>query len=131
MINRIHSRHDRQQDLGGADVARGLFSSDVLLTGLQREAQGGVAGGVFGDADDSAWHSSGVFGFGGHVGGVGAAEAHGDAEALRAADGDVRAQLAGGLDERKGEDVGGHDDEGAGVVSLFDQVRVIDDSSVG
>src|SRR2546423_15658773 len=90
-----------------------------------------MAGGVFGDADDSAWHSPGVVGFGGHVGGVGAAEAHGDAEALGRADGDVRAQLAGRLDEGEGEDVGGHDDQCAGVVGGFDDVGVVDDAAVG
>ena len=70
------------------------------------------------DADDAAGHLAGVFGLGGHEGGVRAAEAHRDAEALGGADGDVRAEFAGRLDEREREQVGGDDDQGAGGVGL-------------
>src|ERR1051325_10569676 len=120
MVHGIHAGDDGEEDLGGADVAGGFFAADVLFAGLDGEAIGGVAVGIFGDADDSAGHFAGVLGFGGHVGGVRAAEAHGDAEALGGADGDVSAEFAGGFDEGKGEEIGGEDDHGAGGVGGFD-----------
>ena len=46
VIDREHSRHDGEKNLGGANVARGLVAPDVLLAGLQGQAVGGVAIGV-------------------------------------------------------------------------------------
>jgi len=56
VIDREHSRHDGEKNLGGANVARGLVPPDVLLAGLQGQAVGGVTIGVFGDADEAAGH---------------------------------------------------------------------------
>ncbi len=134
MINRVHAGHDGEEDLGGADVGGGFFAADVLFAGLEGEAVGGVAVGVFGDADDAAGEFSGEFGFAGHEGGVGAAAAHGDAEALGAADGDVgtaAGPFAGGFDEGEGEEVGGGDDLGVVFVGGVGEVAVIDDAAVG
>ena len=39
VIHRIERCHNRQQNLGGADVAGRLVSADVLLAGLQRHTQ--------------------------------------------------------------------------------------------
>ena len=80
-----------QQHLGGADVRRGLLPADVLLTGLEGEAQRRAAGGVGGHADQAAGQRPGEGVAGGEEGGVGTAEAHRHAEALRRADGDVGA----------------------------------------
>ena len=38
VVDGIHRGHDGEQNLGGADVAGGLISADVLLAGLEREA---------------------------------------------------------------------------------------------
>src|SRR5437867_360089 len=86
---------------------------------------------IFGDTHNSAGHFAGVFGFRRHEGGVRTAEAHGDAEALGGANGDVGAEFAGGFDECQGEQVGGIDDVSAVFVSEIDHIRVIDDSAVG
>ena len=62
---------------------------------------------------------------------MGAAVAHGHAEALGAADGDVGAPVARGRQQGEGQEVGGDDDEGAGGVGLFDEVAVVTDGSLG
>ena len=131
VITRVHPRDDREQGLRCTNVAGGLVAADVLFAGLDGHAQGGVALGVFADADDAAGHLADVFGLGRDERGVRAAEAHGDAEALRAADGDVGAEFARGRDERQGEQVGGHDDERADFVCRFDDGAVVFDASVG
>ena len=112
----VHAGHDGEQDLGGADVAGGLFAADVLFAGLQREAEGGAAGGVLADADEAAGHLALEGVAGGEEAGVGSAEAHGHAEALGGADDDVGAHPTGGGEEDEGEEIGADDGEGAGVV---------------
>jgi hypothetical protein len=71
VIDGVHAGHVGQQHLGGADVGVGLLAADVLLAGLQRHAQGGLAAGVLGDADDAARHGAHVGFAGGEEGGVG------------------------------------------------------------
>ena len=56
VINRIQTRHVRQQDLRGTDVGVGLFAADVLLTCLQGHAIGRLATRIFGEANDAAGH---------------------------------------------------------------------------
>ena len=56
MVDREHGRHHRQQDLGGTDITRGLFPSDVLLACLKGESDSRLAGDIFGDADESTRH---------------------------------------------------------------------------
>jgi hypothetical protein len=47
MIDGIHRSHNREKNLRGADVARGLFATDMLLARLEREAQCRISGGIF------------------------------------------------------------------------------------
>ena len=42
VVDGVHARHDGEQHLGGADVARRLLAADVLLAGLQGEPVGRV-----------------------------------------------------------------------------------------
>ena len=118
MIDGVHGGHDGEEDLGGADVAGGFFAPDVLFAGLEGEAEGGAAVGVVGDADEAAWESA----FEGvsycHEGSVRAAEAEGDTEALAVADADVGAEFARGFEHRESEEIGGDDEEGAGLVGF-------------
>ena len=87
-------RHVRQQRLRGADVAGGLFAADVLLAGLQGQAQRGPATRVLGDAHDAAGHVAFEGVAGGEERGVRSAVAQRHAKTLGAADGDVRAEFA-------------------------------------
>ena len=114
VVDGIHGGHDGQQHLGGADVAGGLLAADVLLAGLQREAIGRAALGVVGDADHAAGHVALERVARGEEGGVRSAVAQRHAEALRDADGDVGAELARRREQRRGQQVGRHDDQRAG-----------------
>ena len=111
--DRVHAGHDGQQHLRGADVGGGLLAADVLLAGLQGEPHGRRAGGIHADADEPARHVALVGIAGGHVAGVRAAEAHRHAEALRRADHDVGAQLAGRGQQHQRQQVGGDDGQRA------------------
>ncbi len=106
VVDRVHPGHDREQDLGRADVARGLVAPDVLLSGLQGEAVGRAALGVVRHPDQPARDLPLVLVPRGQVGGVRPSEARGDPEALGGAHRDVGPELAGGAQQGEGEDVG-------------------------
>ena len=71
----VHRRHDGEQNLGRADIARGLFPSDMLFAGLQSKAQGRPAPDVFGDAHDTSRQKALELVERRKEGGVGSAEA--------------------------------------------------------
>ena len=54
MVDSVHGCDDGKQNLGSADVARGLLSADMLLTGLKRESIGGIAICITGDSNQAA-----------------------------------------------------------------------------
>src|SRR5215471_4953815 len=56
VIDRVHAGHDRQQYLGGADVAGGFLAANVLLASLQCHPQRRFALSVLGNTDDPPWH---------------------------------------------------------------------------
>ena len=107
VIHRVHPGHDRQQRLGGADVAGGFIAADVLLAGLDRHAIGGVALASL----DRPINRPGILrAYSVLVArnpACGPAEAQGDAEPLGGADGDVGTEFTGGFDQRQCEKIGG------------------------
>ena len=131
VIDRVHARHDGEQHLGGADVGGGALAADVLLPCLQRHAQGGVAVGVDGDADDPAGHLAAHVVARGDEGGVRSAVAEGYAEALAVAHRDVGAHLPGGGEQGEREQVGGHDDQASGRVHGVRERPVVAHAAVG
>ena len=58
VIDRIHARHDCKQYLRCADVAGGLFTPDVLFSGLQCQPVGRGAFGIHTHSNKSAGHGS-------------------------------------------------------------------------
>ena len=94
VVDGVKAGHDRQQHLGGADVAGGLVTTDVLLAGLQGQAQGRVAFGIAGLAHQASGDVALVVLAGGEESSMGAPEAHRHTEALQTANGDVGAQGA-------------------------------------
>src|SRR5439155_1006892 len=95
VIHGVHAGGHGQQHLRRADVAGGLLAADVLLARLQRHAQPETAGGIPRDADDPSRQVALEPVARREEGGVRAAVAEGDAEALRIADGDVGAPPPG------------------------------------
>ena len=114
-----------EQHLGGADVRRCPFAADVLLAGLQCEAQRRPSSGVRADADEAAGQgASGVL-LHGDERGVGAAVAHRDTEALRRSDGDVSAELTGRDRQGAGQEISGDDGQAANCVDALDGGRPV------
>src|SRR6267142_2431872 len=86
VVNSIHSRHDRQQDLSRANIGRCFFPPNVLLAGLQGHAVARMSLRIHRGAYDPARHLALVFILGGKEGSVWAAETHGYSETLAGAD---------------------------------------------
>jgi len=127
VIDGVEAGEVGQQHLRGADVGVRLFAADVLLTGLQRHAQRGLATRVLGDADDTAGHRAHVAFAGREEGGMRAAEAHRHAEALRRTERDVGAHGAGALEQHQGHQIAGDRDHGALGLEFGDRGREVDD----
>ncbi len=121
MVDRVHRRDHRQQDLRGADVRGRLFAADVLLARLQREAVGGLAAAVDRYADQPARHRALEIVAHRHVGGVRAAVTHRYAEALGRADRHVGAEFARRCQQSQRQWIGGDDGDGTGRFDRLDR----------
>ena len=113
VVDGIHRGKAGEEGLGSADVAGGAIAADMLFAGLEGEAVGDAASGIFGNADEATREEALVGRAGSDVGGVGSAKTDGDAESLGATDGDVGAEFAGRGEEKKGEGIGDEDGEGS------------------
>ena len=131
VVDGVHAGHHREEHLRGADVAGRLVAPDVLLAGLERHPERRLAVGVLRDADDAARQEALVRLAGGEEGGVRAAVAHRDAEALGVADGDVGAELAGRRQQRQRQQVGGHGDQRPRLVRGRAEGAEVADGAVG
>ena len=116
MVDRVHRRHHREQDLRRADVRRRLLAADVLLARLQCEAVRRPAVGVDGDPDQAAGHRTLEVVARCEIGRMRPAAAHRHAETLRRSDDHVGAPLARWREKRQREEIGGDDDVPAGRV---------------
>ena len=130
VVDGVHGRHHREKDLGRADVGGRLVAPDMLLAGAERQPHGRVALGVLGDTHQAAGHLALEGILGGEKAGMGAAVAHGHPEPLGRAHGDVRPELAGRLQERERQEVGGDDAEGSRRVGLREESRKVMDGAV-
>ena len=123
----IETAHNSLQSRSGADVRSSLFAFDVLFAHTQSHTQCGVALDVDTPADDAAGEAA-LEGLGdGEEAGVRTAEAHRQTEALVAAKGAVGTHLAGGLEQSKSHQIGGHTDKDAKLVGLSDELGVVAD----
>jgi hypothetical protein len=109
VIHRVETGNHRQQHLRGADVAGGLLAADVLLARLQAMRSARLPLRINRYTDDAARHGALVIVARGEERRVRTAKAHGHAEALRAADGDVRTQFTRRLEQRQRQKIGRHD----------------------
>ena len=125
VVDRVEAGENRGQYLGGADVARCPVAPDVLLARLQREAQCGPVAVVAGDADEAAGEAPLQPVADRDVGGVRPAESHRHAEALCAADRDVRPPVAWRLKQAEGERIGGGDHQAAGFPDPLREIAVV------
>jgi hypothetical protein len=131
VIDRVHRRHHREQDLRGADVRRRLLAADVLLARLQREAKRDLALRVARHADDAAGNLPAQVVLARQERRVRTTKAHRHAEPLRGADRDVGAELARRGEQREREQIGRHHDDALRGVDAADDRAVIRDGAVG
>ncbi len=131
VVGGVQAGHDRQQDLGGADVAGGLLPADVLLTGLEREPVGPASGVVHRHPHQPPRQGALVGISGGDEAGVRAAEAQRHPEALRRPDDDVGPDLPGRAHQHQRRQIGGHGDQRPRLVRGLDQLGVIADHPAG
>ena len=106
VVDGIHACHDCWQYLGGADVGGGFFAADVLLAGLQRQPVGRMAVAVNADADQTAGQRALEFVAAGQVSGMRTTVSHGHAEALGAAQHNVRIPFAGRREQGQRQQIG-------------------------
>ncbi len=125
VIHGIHTGHDGEQRLCGADIGSGFFAAYMLFACLQRHAQGGVAVGVHRHTDDAAWHRALVRITASKVGGVRAAVTHRHTEALRRTQHYVCTPFTGRCQQHQTEDVGCDCDAHTLRLGLRDKCGVI------
>src|SRR4051812_10177422 len=121
VITGIHRSDVGEQCLRCADVAGGFLAADVLLAGLQREAQGRFAARIFGDSHNAAGHVALESIPRGEERGMWAAIAKRHTKALRAANGNVRAKFTGRLNQRESEQLCRNGDHWTGGMGLFNK----------
>src|SRR5947207_2323685 len=61
MINRVHRRHDSEEDLRRANIARRFIATDVLLARLHCETISRATVDVVGDAHETSRHVTPIF----------------------------------------------------------------------
>ena len=130
VVHRVSTRDDGQQSLSGTDVRGSLLAADVLLTSLQGQAVGRLAGRVLRDTHQTARHGALHALVNGHVAGVRAAEEEGQAKALGVTNCDICAQFTGRLQQGQSQQVGVHRHQGVTFLSGLDERFDITDFAV-
>ena len=108
VVHRIETGHHSQEHLGRTDVAGGLVAADVLLAGLQGQAQGALAFRIEGLTHQAAGNLALKGLGGGKERRVGAPKTHGHPKALGAAHGNIRPQLPHRLEQHLGQWIDRH-----------------------
>ena len=107
VVGRIHARHNSKQHLRGADVARRLVATDVLLARLQRQPECRVARAIARLAHEPAGHDPLERLATGEEARVRAAKAQRNAEPLRRTNSDVGPLLTGAAPEHRRQRIRG------------------------
>ena len=130
VINAVHARHDREEDLRGTDIARSFVAPDVLLTRLDREPKSSVSSHVLRDTNQAAGNTARMLVASREKRGVGPASPEGYAEALRVSNRDVRADLAGRTEKRERKKIGCHRDNDASFLRAAAEIFVVLDTAI-
>ena len=131
VIDGVHARHHGGQHLRRADVGGGLLATDVLLAGLQGETIGGPSFRIDAHAHEAARHRPLEGVAAGEKGSVRAAAAHRHAEPLRGAGHDVGPPLARRHEQREGQKIGHHAEDGLFRVDPLGEAAPIDHLAIG
>ncbi|CAI6084484.1 unnamed protein product [Clonostachys chloroleuca] len=131
VVDGIEGAHVGQQSLGGADVAGGLLTANVLLASLQSEAQGRVAQSILGNTDDTSRNLALVLLGAGEESSVGASISQRNTKSLGAAEGNVGAELAGRLELSEGQEIRGDANETLALVDKVREALVVENTTTG
>ena len=126
MVDRVHAGDIGQQHLRGADVARGFLTTNVLFTGLHRQAQRRVAMVVDGNAYQAPGHVALEAIACRKVSGVRATETQGHAEALGTAQHHIGTKFTWRCQQGQCQQIGRHRHQCTGLVGALDQRTMID-----
>ena len=113
VVNGIHRGHDGEKNLCRANVAGGLVAADMLLPGLECQAQRRVAGGILGNANEAAGKAALVLITRSKEGGVWPAEAGSNPTALAGSYNDIRSAFARWLEKGNRQKIRRNDGQGA------------------
>ena len=127
VIDGKHASHHGEEHLGGADVAGRLVATDVLFSGLQSQAVGGVAIGVFRHTNQATRHLTLEAIAHGEVTSVRATKAQRNTKTLRAAHSDVSTTFTGRAQHCEGQQISGDHSEAAVSVRLSDCLSGVND----
>ncbi len=131
VMDGVHRRQHRRQHLRRADVAGRLLPADVLLPGLDGEPVGTMAVGVHRHTDKPARKRPLQTVTDGDETGMRAAEAQAQAEPLRAADRDVRTELARRGEQGQRQRIDRDRDDDPAVARLLDHGSRVPQSALG
>ena len=131
VVHRVEASHHRQQHLGGADVAGGLIAADVLLAGLQGQAQGWLASRIPRHAHQAARDLAFVGLRSGKKGSVGTAKAQGHAKPLGTAHRDLHAELRDWGHQHLGQGIDSGDHEHIGGLGAGNHLGWIGAAATG
>ena len=139
VVHRKHSRHDGQENLGGANVAGRLVATNVLFAGLEGQAVGGISLSILRDTNQAARELALQALLDGQVSSVRTPKAQGNTEALSGSRGDVSTHLTGRAKQSHRQKVRCHNgesplsfgrlDHGAGVPDATRGTRVLNKRS--
>ena len=121
VVHRVSTRDDGQQSLSGTDVRGSLLAADVLLTSLQGQAVGRLAGRVLRDTHQTARHGTLHTLVNSHVRSVGATEEEGQTETLRVTHSDIGTQLTRGLQQGQSQQVSSNGNQSVTLLSGLNQ----------
>ena len=122
MVDSVHGAHVSQQSLSCADVASGLFTTNVLLAGLKSQTSCIVTQSVLGKTNETTGNLTLVLFAAGKERCVGATEAEWNTESLSVSEGYVCAKLARGSENSESQKVGGHTEGCLQLVNLLGKV---------
>ncbi|CAG9942264.1 unnamed protein product [Clonostachys rosea f. rosea IK726] len=131
VVDGVEGAHVGQQSLGGADVAGGLLTANVLLASLQSKAQGRVAQSILGNTDDTSRNLALVLLGAGEESSVGTSVSQRNTKSLGAAEGNVGAELAGRLELSEGQEICGDANETLALVDEVGEALVVEDTTTG
>ena len=121
----VETSHDGKQCLRGTHIRRRLFTANVLLAGLKRQAVGAVAVAVDGHAHNTPRHVARISLLGRHIGRVWSAVTDRHAKTLGRTDSNVSPHRARFFEQSQCHRVRGDDADRFGVVELGDVVSEV------